>query len=202
MSGVPIRSEETERNHQKIIEDAWVQNSAGLYRFAFCETMDRELAWDLVQDTFVRAIRNLGRLRESDRLVGWLFSILRNCIRDHFRRIGCSRRECESVVAREGYAECCDEDGPEQHYGRYEVGVAVRMVLRRLTDPHREVLILRHVEGWSYQEIAVYLGCPVGTVMSRIYRARRQFRRAVCVGGCGGLTETMPGACVENSLGG
>lgn len=118
---------------------------------------------DAVQETLVSVFRNIRQLRTSRALFGWVRAIaVREALRIARRR--------RNVVPGE------PEDEPV--VGDPELASDIDDVMRRLTPEHRVVLTLRHVDGLSEQEVAEVLAVPVGTVRSRLFRARRSFRTA------------------------
>lgn len=147
------------------------QQRARLYRLAYAWSHDAALAEDLTQDTLIRALERADQLRELDRFEPWLFTILANRWRDHLR----SRRPHEDIddlvdVLPDG------RDSPEQADERGEISSQVRAAIARLSISQREVLTLVDLEDFSYAEVGTILEIPVGTVMSRLCRARRQLR--------------------------
>ncbi len=126
---------------------------------------DPELARDLTQECAVRALRAKTVPREEPAYKAWLFTILRNLWLDHLRK---TRRRNEVLV------EDADEVAPARVEAETVVvnAVAVRMAFEQLSDHHRDVLSLVDVGGFSYLETAEVLGISIGTVMSRVSRAR------------------------------
>lgn len=142
------------------------------YLRAFARTMtngDATLADDLVQDTILNALQAQGQFQEGSNLKAWLFTILRNRFR--------------SVIGRKHVtAEVGDEDlehlswiGPEQET-HVEV-TAFKRAFRALKPSQREVLVLVAVHGLPYERVAEICGCEVGTVKSRVSRARLQLKQ-------------------------
>lgn len=139
-----------------------------LHRVATAWCRNRSIADDLVQDTLVKALRNLGQLRETQAIDAWLFQIMSNCWRDNFRR----ERNLEEIgsFAEDALLACEDN-----HQGN-EIVTRVRAAILRLPVGQREVLSLIDLQGFSYDEVAQILDIPVGTVTSRICRARETLR--------------------------
>jgi RNA polymerase sigma-70 factor (ECF subfamily) len=132
-----------------------------------------EDALDLSQDAFVRAFRAMGSFREGAPFYPWFYAILRNACFNHLRRLK-TRAETSLDTAREcGFDVADGAPGPDECAERAELRRIVAVELRNLEPAHREILMLRHFESLSYREIAEVLGCPVGTVMSRLYTARK-----------------------------
>jgi RNA polymerase sigma-70 factor (ECF subfamily) len=128
-----------------------------------------EDARDVAQDTLVRALRNLHRFEDGRPFSTWVFGIARNaCIDEHRRRARRSWDEPGEVT----------DPGlrPEQQVSRQERADLLLSSLEKLAPMYREILVLYHFEHMKYVEIAEVLGLPLGTVMNRIFRARRKLR--------------------------
>jgi RNA polymerase sigma-70 factor (ECF subfamily) len=143
-----------------------------LRRYALGLAGDRQTADDLVQDCIERALRRIDTLVDEQRLGGWLRSILFNVFIDG-RRAARTRGE----IVEEGVLEELP-DTTVQPDMRQEANEVLRATAT-LTPLHRQVLLLIAAQGLSYREVAEELGVPVGTVMSRLARAREQLRRAL-----------------------
>lgn len=122
------------------------------------------LADDLVQETLTKALKKSTQLREPQALQRWLRSILVNCWRDHHR----ARRDFDDI----DHCQLVDPASPEQRYEQQSVTEQVRGALAALPEGQRLVLSLVDLEGASYAEVAEALQIPIGTVMSRLCRAR------------------------------
>lgn len=142
-----------------------------LYRVAFSWSHNAAMSDDLVQETLAKALKNAGQLRDPDLLCSWLFSILANCWRDHFRQY----REMEDIDELEDYR-CVEESTPEDQHAQSQLVVRVREAIAQLPIGQRQVLTLVDLEEFSYIEVAAILGIPVGTVMSRLCRARQALK--------------------------
>ncbi len=140
-----------------------------LYRVAFAWTHNRSLAEDLTQDTLVKALQAARQLRELESLDAWLFRIMSNCRRDHFR----NQVSTENV---DNY-DLVDERTPETRSSEQQLIQKVRDSVEALPETHRQTLTLVDIEGFSYMETASILEIPVGTVMSRLSRARARLRK-------------------------
>jgi len=148
-----------------------------LYRYAMVLVRNRTEAEDLVQETYVRALKAMGSLRPDSNIKAWLFTILRNVWRNQLRR----RRASPDLVeidADEANANVVVEPSPDPHavYVSDMESNYVREAIAQLPSDFREVIVLREFEDLSYQEIADLLKCPTGTVMSRLGRARSKLR--------------------------
>jgi RNA polymerase sigma-70 factor (ECF subfamily) len=142
---------------------------------ALCRDPDR--ADDLVQETLVRAIANINSFEPGTNMEGWLATILRNQFRSEWRW---RRKEAEDVDG------CHAESlaAPAKQHSRLEFE-ELRVALARLPDDQRETLILVVAAGFSYDEAAAICQCAVGTIKSRINRARTQLARLLSIEGAG-----------------
>ncbi|WP_043739063.1 RNA polymerase sigma factor [Thioalkalivibrio nitratireducens] len=139
-----------------------------LYRTAFAWCHDAALADDLVQEAMMKALTRLKTLQDDAALKAWVFRIMTNCYRDWGRR----QRDTVDV---DDIELPCDDACPETERGR--VVLDVRRAMARLSDDHRQVIALVDIEGFAYAEVSEVLGVPIGTVMSRLSRARGQLRK-------------------------
>lgn len=143
------------------------------YMIALGFVGDPDDAMDLSQDAFVRAFRAVKTFREGKPFYPWYYAILRNVCFSHLRRTR-TRREQSLDAAQEFGFEVVDRaPDPAASLEKAETMELVRQELAALEPVHREILLLRHFENLPYKEIAEILGCPIGTVMSRLYAARR-----------------------------
>ena len=150
-----------------------------LYSYALALTRDETEAEDLVQETYLRAVRAFGDLAPNSNLKGWLFVILRNAWLNQLRHTRSGPRfvELESEEASSNGWSASGMSDPYVLYLRKLEREEIVDAIARLPVLHREIVILRDIEGFSYQEIAGMIGCPAGTVMSRLGRAREKLRR-------------------------
>jgi RNA polymerase sigma-70 factor (ECF subfamily) len=148
-----------------------------LYRVALRLTGDPSQAQDLVQDTMLKAYRSWKQYRPGTNAKGWLLTILRNTFINDYRR-----RKHEPIAmdleSVEPYAldRSMQEADPEGTFFSQIVDAKVLEAIDGLPTEFREVLVLSDVEGMPYAEIAETLQIPVGTVKSRLFRARRQLQ--------------------------
>jgi RNA polymerase sigma-70 factor (ECF subfamily) len=156
---------------------AGLEHINGLYSYALVLTRNHAEAEDLVQETYVRAMQAVSRLRPNSNIKGWLFTILRNIWLNQLRK----RRSGPQLV--DIYSEAgaaADLAAPTKNSHDLYVSKLekeqVQAAIQKLPLEFREILLLREYEELSYQEIASVLGCPVGTVMSRLGRARAKLR--------------------------
>lgn len=147
-----------------------IEQIPGLRRFARYLARDADHADDLVQETLIRALGALPQLDPGGNLRAWLFTILQNVLRGEWRR----RRR--SPVRHEVPVENAPE--PVKSGGQLETASLAELAgaIRKLPPRFREVLMLCGVEGFDYEEAANILGVPVGTIRSRLSRARAMLK--------------------------
>lgn len=148
-----------------------------IYRFLVRLTRSPDDARDLTQETFIHAWEALERWRPEARLTTWLFQIARNQALDLLRR---SQRAEFVALDDDGDALPCPAPTPEAALETRQRIHGLERALARLPTEHREILLLREIEALPYEEIATVLGIGLGTVKSRLARARA------------GLLEKMP----------
>jgi RNA polymerase sigma-70 factor (ECF subfamily) len=149
----------------------------GLYRYASMLSRNRAEAEDLVQETCLRALRAMDRLRPDSNIKRWLFTILRNAWFNKLRRWRRAPEIIEFESDRTGPVSVADTaKDPHATYVNNIEQEQVRNAIRRLSIDLREIIVLREYEELSYLEIATVLDCPLGTVMSRLARARSKLR--------------------------
>lgn len=144
-----------------------------LYNFAVYLTRNPPEADDLVQETYLRAFRFSHRFQPGTHLRAWLFQILRNTFLTFYRL-----REREAALAEDGVPDWdvpMFHDAPDDR-GAVDAHTDLERAMRRLPEEFRTVLLLAEVEGMPLEEVARVMGCPVGTVKSRIFRAKERLR--------------------------
>jgi len=155
-----------------------------LYRSALHLTHNRAEAEDVVQETFLRAFRNFHRFNPGTNCRAWLFTIMRNTFLNRLRRAG---RELPDGGDSAEWASPSEPVGalasaiesPEEEFFQTLLHGDVDRALRALPLVFREAVILADLEGLRYKEVAQVLGCPIGTVMSRLSRGRHLLRQVL-----------------------
>ena len=152
-----------------------------LYSYAMALTHDPTEAEDLVQETYMQATLHCGKLRRDSNVRAWMFTIMRNRWLKQLRRAkrGPDFVALDDTAAERWMADSDHEPGYlcERIWERDEI----RAALKQLPVGQREVILLRDIEGFSYREMAEMLNCPLGTIMSRLARARDRFRTLLVV---------------------
>ena len=162
----PRTLDRARRGDAAAFEELVREFQADVYRFAWHLTRDRHLAEDVTQDAFLRAFRFIDGFRGDRKFGSWLFSITRNCAidaraRQRFPLVRDLDHEVEGSVA-----------DPSAHAELDEA-------LRSISSEHREAFLLVEVFGLTYREASDVLGVAVGTVKSRMFRARRAMCAAI-----------------------
>jgi RNA polymerase sigma-70 factor (ECF subfamily) len=150
-----------------------------VWRLAYQVVGDREEAWDVAQDAFVRAYQSLQEFRGESTFYTWLFRIVVNLATDRRRQQRARARALGGEAIPEEVWERTTADSgsrPDLEASRVQARERIARALDALPPPHRTIIILSDIEGLSYREIAEVLGCPIGTVMSRLHNARRRLR--------------------------
>jgi RNA polymerase sigma-70 factor (ECF subfamily) len=153
---------------------AALEHIDALYGYAMTLTRDTTEAEDLVQETYVRAARAANRPNSNSNLKGWMFVIMRNAWLNQVRHKNAGPL---FVDLDKGESTGDAQDNPHVVYLRKLEREQVREAIQSLPDAYREIVVLRDIEGFTYQEIATVLDCPAGTVMSRLGRARGRLRK-------------------------
>ncbi|HEY5030199.1 MAG TPA: sigma-70 family RNA polymerase sigma factor [Candidatus Angelobacter sp.] len=149
----------------------------GLYNFARWLCGDPDEASDLVQETFVKSIKGFSSFREGTNFRAWMFRILRNTFLTS--RTGLERRNTQQEDE-EGFEESSiSQETPEIALIRRANTELVQGAIAQLAPAFQEVILLADMEEMKYQEIAQALDIPIGTVMSRLARARKQVRQHI-----------------------
>jgi RNA polymerase sigma-70 factor (ECF subfamily) len=178
VSGVEGSFEELVRRYQRPIS-AYVYRMVGNY----------ESALDLTQEIFIKVYSSLRRYREEFKFSTWIYKIAHNSAVDHLRRN--STREQSLVVGPEGDQFDLPVEStrltPEQESERKERRGEIESVVRTLPANYRELIILRHSQDLSYEEIVDVTGLPLGTVKNRLFRAREMMRQQFVERGITGI---------------
>jgi RNA polymerase sigma-70 factor, ECF subfamily len=148
---------------------------------------DRELAEDLAQETFVKALNAIESYRPEFKFSSWIFKIANNAAIDHLRRReldtlsldGSPHAETPEAMQATALQIGARQESPLDAVEARELGGAIELAIGRLRPEYRSCILLRHVEGRAYEEIAEILDLPLGTVKTYIHRARNELRLAL-----------------------
>ncbi len=156
-----------------------------VFSLALTLLKDRDDAADVAQETFLKAYQGLSSFKGEAGFYTWLYRIANNLAIDLIRRRGHTVREeideelldPEAAQACEGLLATRLGVDPAEEAMRHELGETLERALAELPEKHRAILILREVEGLSYEELSLALDIPKGTVMSRLFHARAKMQR-------------------------
>ncbi|RPI69494.1 MAG: sigma-70 family RNA polymerase sigma factor [Ignavibacteriae bacterium] len=162
---------------RRTFEEEAVPHLSALYNYAVRMTRDRDDAADLVQDTFMKAFRFFDSFEQGTNCKAWLFRILKNTYINTYRKTSKGPDTVEYDVVEEFYDTIKDSSVEtstlEQQLFEQALDDQVSDAIQRLPDDFRTVIILCDIEGFTYEEIAEFIDCPIGTVRSRLHRARK-----------------------------
>jgi len=166
-------------------EELVAERSGEIYGLLFRLTENSEEARDLTQETFLRAFQSIGRFRGEADLRTWIYRIAINQARNRWR--WWRRRHRDSTVSLDATPRQSNQtliatlaessENPEQQTLAHERELILRSALQKVGRAYRETVILRDIEGFTYEEIATTLGINVGTVKSRLARGRQELKR-------------------------
>ena len=145
---------------------------------------DRALAEDLTQETFIKVLNGIASYRPEFKFSSWIFKIANNVSIDHLRRRsidtlsldGSPMAETPDRMNATALQIGSPGESPLDEVAARELGTAIEQAIARLRPEYRSCILLRHVEGFSYEEIAETLDLPLGTVKTYIHRARNELR--------------------------
>ncbi len=176
MSENPVQNY-SEKEKYKIFDDEFMPHINSMYNFAFRLTMDEDDANDLVQDTYLKAFRFINSFQKGTNAKAWLFRILKNSFINDYRK---KSKEPAKVDYQEVETFYNSEDAEADNITpdlradslKEMIGDEVAVALNSLAVDFRTVIILCDIEGFTYEEMAKILDIPIGTVRSRLHRAR------------------------------
>lgn len=148
-----------------------------VYSLAYHFVRNREEAWDISQEVFIKAHRALSQFRGDASFKTWLMRITSNQCKDFFKKRRLATVAFDEVL-REDQVVGSDE-GPRRALESQELGRAILSAMDTLSEKHKHAIVLREFEGLSYEEMAEVMGCSQGTVMSRLHHARKNMQKAL-----------------------
>jgi RNA polymerase sigma-70 factor (ECF subfamily) len=144
-----------------------------IYNLAFNYVKNQEEAKDLTQDVFITAHRALPNLREHNKFSSWLYQIALNHCRNRYKKL---KRQgyftSQSLDSSEIPLQLSVTDSPEKSLERQQLIAMVRTTIAQMNETEKEIILLRDIQGLSYEEISKILSVPLGTVKSKLNRAR------------------------------
>lgn len=176
-----VSTEQHTSQQEELFEKELLPHADALYNFAYHLTYSDADANDLVQETFMKAFRSIDSYHQGTNAKAWLFKILKNAFINEYRR----KSKLPDTVNYEDYLGYEDADEENNITGVIDVkedvfagmmGDEVTQALNSLPDEFRTVILLCDMEGFSYEEIAKIVDIPIGTVRSRLHRARNMLK--------------------------
>lgn len=147
--------------------------------FVYRMVGDYDAALDLTQEIFIKVYASLSRYRPEFKFSTWIYKIAHNAAIDHLRRTSSRERSLNVGTATDNYELPLESEGltPEQQSEREERRGEIENVVRSLPTAYRELIVLRHSQDLTYEEIVEVTGLPLGTVKNRLFRAREMMRQ-------------------------
>jgi len=158
-----------------------------VFALLFRMVRDRELAEDLAQETFIKALNAIESYRPEFKFSSWIFKIANNAAIDHLRRReldtlsldGSPHAETPEQMQATALQIGARQESPLDAVEAKELGGAIEQAIAQLRPEYRSCILLRHVEGRAYEEIAEILNLPLGTVKTYIHRTRNELRQTL-----------------------
>ncbi|MEO6446487.1 MAG: sigma-70 family RNA polymerase sigma factor [Gemmatimonadaceae bacterium] len=158
-----------------------------VFSLIFRMVRDREMAEDLSQETFIKVLNHIDRYRPEFKLSSWLFKIANNVAIDFLRKRqlktvsidGSPHAASAAEIEATSFDVAARQESALDEMEAKELGSSIERAIEQLRPEYRACIMLRHVEGRSYEEIAATLDLPLGTVKTYIHRARHQLREAL-----------------------
>ncbi|MFK7953411.1 MAG: sigma-70 family RNA polymerase sigma factor [Ekhidna sp.] len=176
----PVRNKYSEAKKVRVFDGEFMPHIDSMYNFAYRLTFDEDEAKDLVQDTYMKAFRFINSFQEGTNAKAWLYRILKNSFINDYRKKSKQPAKVDYQEVEQFYN---SEDTPSSATVdlRFEatkdmIGDEISNALNSLAIDFRTVIILCDLEGFSYEEMAKILDIPIGTVRSRLHRARNLLR--------------------------
>ena len=175
-----VRQNYTEQEKASIFDTEFMPHVDSMYNFAYRLTFDEDDAKDLVQDTYLKAFRFINSFERGTNAKAWLFRILKNSFINEFRKKSkqpakVDYNEVESYYNSDDAGESITTDLRVETV-QHMIGDEITGALNALPVDFRTVIILSDLEGFTYEEMAKILDIPIGTVRSRLHRARNMLR--------------------------
>ncbi|HPA35138.1 MAG TPA: sigma-70 family RNA polymerase sigma factor [Chitinophagales bacterium] len=176
-------SQEPILNKEELFESELLPHADALYNFAYHLTYNEEDANDLVQETFMKAFRFMSLYEKGTNAKAWLFKILKNAFINEYRKKAKqpTKVDYEDIIA---YQDADEDKGGVAYDLREDIfdgmmGDEITIALNRLPIDFKTVILLCDIEGFSYEEIAKIIDIPIGTVRSRLHRARNMLKESL-----------------------
>ena len=175
------------RGHEPAFRELLTRYERPVFSLIYRMVRDRTLAEDLAQEAFIRAFNAIGSYKTSYKFSNWILKIANNHTIDHLRK-----RKLDTVsIDGSPHATTADEvsqtqvviesrdENPHEYVEHRELGSQIEEAIGGLREEYRTVIVLRHVEGYAYDEIAEIMDLPLGTVKTYLHRARGELRNSL-----------------------
>ncbi len=164
-----------QQGDQEALKGIFEKYQKKVYGIAYGVVRQREEALDIVQEVFIKLFRSIKNFKGRSQFYTYLYRMTMNTAIDHARKTG---KQSMSSLDEEGSFQPSDEPekGPERVLLQKELEERVKMAMEKLPAEQRAAIILKDVEGLSYQEMAEAMGCSIGTVMSRLHYGRKRMQ--------------------------
>lgn len=176
MEGEVVRQQYSETEKQNIFNQEFMPHINSMYNFAYRLTLDQDDAKDLLQDTYLKAFRFIDSFQQGTNAKAWLFRILKNSFINDYRKKSKepSKVDYQEVESYYNSEEVDRQITPDLRVEALQdmIGDEISVALNSLDVDFRTVIILCDLEGFKYEEMAKILDIPIGTVRSRLHRAR------------------------------
>jgi RNA polymerase sigma-70 factor, ECF subfamily len=172
------------KGREMAFRELLVRYERPVFSLVYRMVRDRTLAEDLAQEAFIRAFNAIGTYKPSFKFSSWIFKIANNHTIDHLRKRkldtvsidGSPHARSPEEEARSRLVVESQEEAPDQYVEARELGGQIEEAIGRLRPEYRTTVLLRHVEGYTYEEIAEIMDLPLGTVKTYLHRARGELR--------------------------
>lgn len=170
-----------QQGNARAFDELVTRHRSKIFGMCYHIVQNEQDAWDLAQEAFIKSWRALPSFKGESAFYTWLYRIAHNCTYDWMRRKriqgdGEFNDEIASPIAAGAQAVPRGDLRPDEAMTNAELGVRIKLAIATLQPDHRTVILLREVEGLSYEEIAIATECQVGTVMSRLFYARKKLQ--------------------------
>ncbi|MCK4856786.1 MAG: sigma-70 family RNA polymerase sigma factor [candidate division Zixibacteria bacterium] len=166
---------------QAAYRELLARHKKAIFQIIFRIVKNRDETEDLTQDTFMRAFNSLATYRTEYRFSTWLYRIAANCAIDHLRKKRIEALSLDKPVETKdgsvGLEVADNSRNPEERLWAKRKTISISKAIESLPEKYRQVILYRHRDDQSYEEIAQILGLPIGTVKARIFRARELLKK-------------------------
>ena len=175
------------RGHEPAFRELLVRYERPVFSLVYRMVRNRTLAEDLAQEAFIRAFNAISSYKPSYKFSNWILKIANNHTIDHLRKRkldtisidGSPHARTPDEIDRSRVVVAGTDENPEQFVENRELGSEIEQAIGGLREEYRTVVLLRHVEGYAYDEIAEIMDLPLGTVKTYLHRARAELRHSL-----------------------